>query len=255
MNLLASEVRKLRTVITTWVLSGVGLALVLLVAALTLFLDPTTMGGASFSGSDLELAAVLDNIGQGSVIVLVVALLAMTTEFRHGTIGRTLQITPSRSRVLFGKIAASSLYALGFFLVALVLIGVLVLLAAAGQGASLQPGREVAELLWQAPLALVLTAVFGVTFGALVRNQVVAITVTLIWFLMLESLIAWQLPRIGRFLPFTAMSAVFMSPETAANVPEGMLQPLAAGPALAVFFGYIVAMSAAALVLLRYRDV
>ena len=32
--------------------------------------------------------------------VLVIGLLAMTTEFRHGTIGRTLQFTPSRTRVV-----------------------------------------------------------------------------------------------------------------------------------------------------------
>lgn len=255
MRLFNAELRKLRTVRTTWVLTIIGAAFVLLLASLTLFLDPMTMAAADFGGTDLEIAAIMDQIGQASVFVLVVAILAMTTEFRHGTIGRTLQITPSRTRVLLGKFAASSVYAILFWVATLVVVAVLLLIAAGSAGVSLDLGSQVTQQLWQGPLALLLTAVFGVALGALIRNQVVAITVTLVWFMMLESLIGWQAPAVGRYLPFTAMTSVFMSPETLQNVPEGMVQPLEPMTALLVFLAYVVAASAGALALLRYRDV
>src|SRR5690606_10090586 len=91
MNLFASELRKLRTVPTPGVISGVGWALVLLSVLL-----PFIVPGFSdqFTGSASQVAGAIEAIGGNSIIPLVVGVLVITTEFRHGTIGRTLQLVP-----------------------------------------------------------------------------------------------------------------------------------------------------------------
>ena len=123
--LLAAETRKLTSVRSTWIMTLIGLALVALQAGATVvagFIAP-------FDGSPQQVADAVTSIGGNSAIVLVVGLLSMTTEFRHGTVGRTLQLTPSRTRVLTAKLAAGVLYALTFAALATVTI-VVVLLSA-----------------------------------------------------------------------------------------------------------------------------
>ena len=249
MSAYRSELRKLWTVRTAWVLTLIGWALVLLTTATTLF---STMISEPFGGTDPEVATAIDQIGSNAMIVLIVALLAMTTEFRHGTIGRTLQIIPSRGRMLLAKLAAAVTYAMFFFVTSLVIAAVLLLLASVVRDVGLEVGPQTVTALWQGPAGLALNAVLGVAIGALVRSQVVAISVTLIWLFVVENLVAALRPGIGRWLPFQALNSVFI-PESAADT-AGMvlLSPLVA---LAVFLGYVVAAAVAAGVLLRTRDV
>jgi ABC-2 type transport system permease protein len=252
MSLLVAEVRKLRTVRTTWVLTAIGLGLVALSTG-TLVFSQLMVG--PFTGSSEQVAAAVDQIGSNAIIVLVVALLAMTTEFRHGTIGRTLQLTPSRTRVLGSKLAVGVVYAVVFFLASLVVVGVLLLLGSVTQDASLQVGGEVGRSLWQGLVGLALNGIFGVAVGALIRSQVVAITLLLVWLFVVENLFAALWPGIARWLPFQALNALFLSEEVLANVPEGMVAPLEPTLALAVFLGYVLVASATAGTLMRVRDV
>jgi len=247
-GLVCAEFRKLTTVRTTWIITAVGLFLVALTAGLFLFQEDLT---GPFTGTDGELAALVDQIGGNSVIVLVIALLVMTTEFRHGTIGRTLQVTPSRTTVLTAKLLIGVIYGLLFFLAGLVVVVVLVVIS--GEDVSL--GEQTAASLWQGPVGLGLTAMFGVAVGALVRNQVVAITVTLVYVFVGETIFNQFFPEIARWLPFQALNAVFLSDEAMANMPEGMLSPLDPPVGLIVFVGYVTVFAAAAIVLMRKRDV
>jgi ABC-2 type transport system permease protein len=185
----------------------------------------------------------------------VVALLAMTTEFRHGTVGRTFQITPSRTRVLTAKLASGGAYALAFFVSSLVIVVPFLLLGAAINDVTLSVGPEVWTALWHGPVGLVLTAAFGVAIGALIRSQVVAITLALVWLFVGEQLVNAFFPEYARWLPFQALNAVFLNDETLANLPEGVIAPLDPAVALSVFVGYVVVAGLAALVLLRTRDV
>ena len=252
MNALRSEIRKLWTVRTTWAITLFGWALVVLFTIMALF---TTLVGEAFTGTDTQIAAAIEQLGSTAVIVLIVALLAMTTEFRYGTIGRTFQIVPSRSTVLLAKLGAGVLYALVYFLTALLLVALLLALAAPIQGVSLSFGAETAAALWQAPVALVLNAILGVAVGALVRSQVAAITGVLIWYFVVESIIATLAPAAGRWLPFQSLNSLFLGEEaTQAALEAGVIlfSPLAA---LAVFLAYVATASTTAVTLLRTRDV
>ena len=251
-DLVLAEIRKLRTVRTTWVLTILGWLLVVLSSSVFVFVEDFS---GTFRGVDAEVAAAVDQIGSNSVIILIVAILLVTTEFRHGTIGRTLQLTPSRTRVLTAKTVTGAAYAVAFFLTSLAVVAVVVAIGAAVHGVSIDVGPETLGALWQGPVGLVLNAAFGVAIGALLRSQVVTITVTLVWLFIAEQLVAGLLPDVGRWLPFQALNALFLSDEVLAQVPEGQLMPLDAGVALAVFLAYVAVAVVAAGVLLRTRDV
>ena len=245
-----AELRKLWTTRTTWVLTVVGLLLAALFAMTIAFGD-----SSGFDGSDQVLAVSVSQVGANPFIVLIVALLAMTTEFRHRTIGRTLQLIPSRMRVLVLKLAAAVTYAVFFYLASLLVLLVVDLIAAARNDLALSPGRETFTALWHGVAGLVLTACLGVAVGALIRSQVVAITVSLIWLFIVENLAAALSPSIGRWLPFQALSAIFRAEAFEAESMPGFVAPLSAPVALATFLAYVVGGTALAAVLLRKRDV
>lgn len=252
MGLLVAEIRKLTTVRATWILTALGVAFVALFAA------GETFGGLgdAFTGSPEQVGSVVGAIGANSAIPLVVALLAMTTEFRHGTIGRTVQLTPSRTRVLVAKLAAGGTYALVF--VALAGIAVLAVLTVGAQryDASLSFDGQVGEVLWQATVGLVLTALLGVAFGAVVRAQVIAITVALVWIFVIETFVFFQFPSVGRWLPFQALNNLFVGGASTGGAPPGMLDAaLEPAAALTTFLAWVIGLSALAIASMRYRDV
>jgi hypothetical protein len=94
-----------------------------------------------------------------------------------------------------------------------------------------------------------------VAVGALLRSQVVAITLALVWVFIVENLVRGFFPAVGRWLPFQAQQAVFVSQEMRDSVPAGALDLLDPAVGLVVFLGYVVVATAAAAVLLRVRDV
>lgn len=250
-GLVAAEVRKLTSVRSTWILTVIGWLLVVIGVL------PVVLGvfGPSFTGTSQQVADGVAAIGGSSIIVLVVGLLAMTTEFRHGTVGRTLQITPSRTRVLVAKLVAGVIYAVAYVVGALVVVFAVLLLAAAVQGAGLAFGSAAFEVAWQALVGAVLTAMLGVGFGALVRAQVVAIVLALVWIFIVEGLVAQFLPDVGRWLPFQALNGLFIPEAALAQMPDGAIVPLAGFTALLVFTAWVVTFTVGAGVLLRYRDV
>ncbi len=248
MGLVGSELLKLTSVKTTWILTLAGLALVAVGAGFFVF--ESEMSGA-FTGTDGQVAAAVDQIGGWSVFVLLIALLLVTTEFRHGTIGRALQLNPSRTALLVSKAGIAIAYALLFFVLGLVIVGLMVVVT----GESLSFGTQTRDALWQGPVGLALTGVFGVALGALLRSQVVAVSLTLVWLFLGETVINQFSPAIGRWLPFQALNSLFLSEEAMAGIPEGMVQPLEPFTALAVFIGYLLVIATAAIALMRYRDV
>jgi ABC-2 type transport system permease protein len=247
-GILAAELRKLTSVRTTWIITGVGLVLVAFGAGFFIFEEQFS---GPFLGTDPELAVAIDQIGGLSPVVLVIGLLAMTTEFRHGTIGRTLQFTPSRTRVMGAKLVIGTAYGVVFFALGLVVVAMMV--AIRGQLPTV--GDETFAALWQGPVGLALTAVFGVALGALLRNQVVAVAVALIYLFIGETLVNQFFPDVARWMPFQALNAVFLSEEAMAGMPEGMIAPLEPMVGLSVFLGYVVILAGAAIAMMRTRDV
>ena len=88
----------------------------------------------------------------------------------------------------------------------------------------------------------------GVGVGALLRNQTVAVTVALVWVLVVEGVLVGFAPAVGRWLPGGAGSAL-----TGVATANGGLLPMW-GAAL-LLAGYGLAFAAASTRLITRRDI
>jgi ABC-2 type transport system permease protein len=200
---LRSELRKLATTRTN---AGLLAGLV----ALILF---GVIAGAFGSEADLSLVEnQRELVGNGSfaaVFAALIGVMAMTGEFRHGTVQATFVFTPARARVIAAKVLATLLVGMGF--------GALGACIALGTGAAmirargydlLIDGADVRRLLIGGIVMSALWAALGVGLGALVRNQVAAIVGIFAWVFVVEILVLQYLPAVGRYAPGAAGTAL-----------------------------------------------
>ncbi|PPK68012.1 ABC transporter permease [Actinokineospora auranticolor] len=253
MTLLAVERMKLFSTRSPWWCSLIALALTVGFGAL--------MAGTANTETPLTVAATQFGYTFGLVVIMVMAALAITTEYRFGTIRATFLAVPNRGKALLAKTA-----------VVAILAGVLGELAAFGSwgiGKLIKPASDLAlntPYEWRAVagvgLVYAVAAVIAVAVGVLVRHSAGAIALLLVYVQLVENLVS-LIPRIGndihRWMPFT-MSAKFITGDpdvTLRNINEG--PPLAdAGlspwPALLYFAGFAVVMMVIALAVANRRD-
>lgn len=240
-----SELRKMRT-------TRANLGLLLGLVALVSF---GIVAGAFGSEADLSL---LENqrelIGNGAFAAAFAALIgvmAITSEFRHGTIRATFLVTPVRTRVVAAKVIASIVVGIGFGALGsgLALAAGVALVRARGYDVLIDAG-DVRRLLLGTVVMCALWAAAGLGFGALVRNQVFAIVGLFVWVFVVEVLIIEHFPEIGRFAPGAAGTAL-----TGNAVADSSVHVLSAPVGGAVLGAYTVALVAAGALAVTRRDV
>ena len=179
-----------------------------------------------------------------TLAALLLGVLAMAAELRHGTATWTFLATPVRGRVVAAKLAAAALCGLAMAVVAAVVVlavglpwlhakGVSVAVADAGLWA------RVAGLA----AAVALDAVLGVGLAAVVRNQVAAVVVGLLWWSQgIERVLVGLLhqPGLERWLPLGAASALTAPGHGTLPTWAGGLVFAAYGLALAALGGRLV---------------
>ena len=152
----------------------------------------------------------------GIIFVLILGVMVMSGEFRHGTITQTLLITPNRWRVLIAKLAAAAVVGFVFGAIAEVFSFVTAVPLLALKGIDLALGNEAAELVLGTLLTTTLCAMLGVALGTLIRNQVVAIIAVFAALLIAEpivtGLIESRWPEIPKYFPGHAIAAA-LDPE------------------------------------------
>ncbi|MDY6808486.1 ABC transporter permease [Gordonia sp. HNM0687] len=182
---------------------------VAIVAVLTVGLALVT--GATISGplastpGEAAWTALIGLNSFGLLVLMIMAVLAVTSEYRFGTIRTTFQAVPRRSTVLIAKAAVFGLLALLVSLV-LAVVGVAVAKAAGGSTVGIDIGDSIViRQLWGTAVLAALYVLIGLGVGAIVRHTAGAIVILLIWNLALESILT-ILPRVGDdiapFLPF-----------------------------------------------------
>jgi ABC-2 type transport system permease protein len=225
-GLVAAEWLKLRT--TRLLQGSVPLAVVLSFVAVAG--EVVAADGARGLESSDGIAHVLAVTGTGALVVLVVGIVISAGEYRHGTVADTLLTTPRRRPVIAAKLVVGA--ALGLA------VGAVSSLASVGIAAVLYPVEgatfpvgdgDVWLTLAGALVYTSLFAVIGVALGALVRHQVVAVSLTLAWFAVVEHTLVNLAPDIGRWLPVAAGQAVVRTPL------DGLLSPLAGAAVLAAY--------------------
>ena len=210
-NLLQSELRKLVYLRANWLLllwSGLFAALGTVAPIMVLNSDNNRMG---FSGTTTPegINAVFANAAGGYLFALIMGILIMTNEYRHGTAVGTFLVTPKRSTVLYAKLIAAAFAGL------VVQIFSYVMAVSSGFIALnfFEPHAPVPmELLWKVFRASVLSGlvlgIVGVGLGALVKNQVAAVTGAVIWTLIVEGLVVAFVESVGKYLPAGAITGL-----------------------------------------------
>jgi len=246
-SLVRAEVLKLRT---TRVFFGLCAA----VAAFTILGVVAGILTAGNSGSPpLGSAASARNIfGSGStagIFALILGILAVTGEIRHGTITQTFLVTPRRSNVVVAKLIGMVVAAGALGLLASVVTVAVAWPWLAAKDVSVSVlSSDVGTVMLLGIAGTALSGVIGAGVGALVRNQVAAIVGALVWEFVLENILVGVVPSVGKWLPGAAARG--LSRETLQN---GSLLP-AWGAAL-VLVAYCLAFSIAGAQLLIRRDV
>ena len=183
-RVIASELLKLRTTRTFY---GVTLGALGLVALIT----TAATAASSFDAHDPRVTDVLAIAGLAQSFALVLGILAVATEARHGTLTPSLLIVPDRVRLVLAKLAAhlGASLALGAVTFACCAALALAILDARGIHTHLD-GRDIAAYVAGGTAATALFAALGVGLGAIVHNQVGAIVGALAYLFAIEPLIA-----------------------------------------------------------------
>jgi ABC-2 type transport system permease protein len=239
---LLAELRKMRSTRTNLGLLGGMIALILLTVLLNGFITKKP------ELADLESQyAVLSAGTAAALFAALIGVMAITSEFRHGTIRPTFVVTPHRSRVIGAKVLASLLMGVLFGLAAIGL--------SFGLGYAILAIRDIpfelgtGHVLWLVlgtPAMTAAWAALGVGFGAVVRNQVFAVIGLIVWAMVIDNLLRGLVPSIGGYTPVGASAALVADPA------DYVLAAAAGAPLLLAYVGVFVAAGA---LLVARRDV
>jgi hypothetical protein len=233
-RLVHAELLKLRT---TRVAAGL-FALTIATSALIVTAVMLIAGrpGQPAIGSDALPELVLVAEGPLVIFALILGVLGMTGEFRHGTATPTFLVTPDRGRVVAAKVVANALAGAALAATsAVVVLGIaLPWLRAKGVEIAIVDADAGSRLLGLAATTA-LHAVLGVGLAALVRNQVMAVAAGLVW-MRVEGMIpdVLQRPGLGRWMPEGAASALTGASAATLSMWAGGLLFAAYGLALAL---------------------
>ncbi|MEU6250568.1 ABC transporter permease [Glycomyces sp. NPDC047010] len=211
--------------------------------------------------TDAGVRLVLSMIGLTVLVPALFGALAVTAEYRHGTIAYTFLFEPRRHRVLAAKLAAYALAGTAYGLLTAVSAAAALYGTAAAKGVDIgaTPGT-VAGLLAGLGAAMAAYTVIGVGLGALLRNQTATLLVLGAYLYMVEHLLA-IIPGVNHayaFLPGGATAALTGSSLMTAAAAEttgsaaALLPPVLGG---AVLLAYALAAATAAVTAPMLRDV
>jgi ABC-2 type transport system permease protein len=240
MNQLRSEWIKLFSTRTTWVMIGVGLLIEALFAGLY-------VGLVSLNdlGDPLE---VTTGTGLLLVMMLVLGVLIITTEFRHGTSSSTFLASPRRWPVLAAKLGVGLAVGIVAGLLFVLVNGGLALPLLSHREGHLPATHDLVRIYTGVTISMALICAFGVGVGAIVRNQVGAIITAIAFFFILSPLPELLPGSIGDYFPAQAIGSLHgLAQET-----EDGLSQVAGGLVLAAWSLGLVAIGT---LLICRRDV
>ncbi len=194
-RLIRAEFLKLRTTqVWFWMLmASVAISALLVVGALA-------------SGDGVRTVADVPDMftssGTAYIAVFVLGVLGVTTEFRYQTITPTVLATPSRWAIMTAKMITyaivGAVYSLACILVQLAIA--LPWLSAKGIHVSLG-GDHIPRALVGVFVVVAIYGIIGLGAGALLRNQIVAVTVGILFLLILQNIVV-AIPVVKNAYPY-----------------------------------------------------
>ena len=239
---LLSELRKMRSTRTNLGLLG-GMVALVVVFLLTIGLTGTSSDLADHDHQHRVFSVAT----QAALFAALIGVMAITSEFRHGTIRPTFVVTPHRGRVVAAKVVSSLLMGLLFGALAVGLAFGIGYAVFAARGAHLVLDRNDVLLLVLGTIAVTaLWSALGVGLGAVVKNQVFAVIALLVWTGLVNPILDGALPGVGRYTPIAASASLTADPASY------LLSPLGGGLLLIAYAAVFVAAGG---MLVARRDV
>lgn len=240
-DLLRSEWFKLRTLRLNYALLIIGFVFVVVITGLIGIFAEVDRFTETTSGDLAEIVGVSAILA--GLLLSVVGVLAISSEFGHGTIRPTLVATPSRPKVFVAKAVVLAVIA---FIAGLVigivgyLVGYVLLSTRDARGLTFfENDGTLIVLLVGLPLLFVLLTMFGYGLGLLIRNSAAAVTLAILWPILIETIIGTALAiggidEPGKFLPYQSSLALVSAGEA-----DGFAYGRVGGGS---FFGIVVAV-------------
>ncbi|TDC31775.1 ABC transporter permease [Micromonospora sp. KC213] len=269
MNLVRSELLKIRTTNAWWLLALGAFLSLALAFAINTWLAVSSLGGnpetAEAGGIPATPAAQAANLytsGQylGLMFVMLIGILMVTNEFFHQTATTTFLSTPRRTSVIVSKLIAASLLGFGFWLVTTVidLAAGATVLALNDHGTQLGQW-EVQRALLLNLLAYAIWTVLGVGIGTLITNQLGAVITASVVYLLGTQVVGVLFFLLANWLDNMAVmkwQVVWPAAASSIMVSGGESEMLPAWWVGAlVLVGYALASGVAGVLITRRRDI
>lgn len=255
MHLLAAERLKLLSTRSPWLCALLAVVLTTAVAALV-------VSGSTESSLPPTVASTQFGYKLGLVAVLALAALAVTTEYRTGTIHTTFQAVPTRTPALLAKTAVVA----GFAFV----IGEAAAFGSWGASLLVAPDADLAldsttdwTMVAGTGVVYAPAAVLAVGVGLLVRHGAGALAAVIVYPLAVEDVVT-LIPHAGdaihRWLPFNVVTKFLSDAGQASGGRDGgnanvlSDSPLNPGWALAYFAAFAALVLAAGIMTAKRRD-
>lgn len=257
MNLIKSEWRKLIYARANWGLLIAATLISILSVVVTPFIleNQGEMFGLSLDSTE-AIDSVYANGISGYIFAIIIGILLMAGEFRHGTAVATFLTSPKRGAVVANKLGIAAIAGVLVMWISTAFsmaAGWLVLQTFEDAG---QPsGNLLANTFMAATLGGAVLGLIGVAIGTLVRNQMLAIIGTLIYLFIIDPLLLALWSDAGKWLPsglITAMMALDIDAPELGFDTSNYLPPLTAA---LVLLGFGAVFAAAAITTSLRRDV
>ena len=239
-----SEIRKILTLRSTYVILGIGLLIVVLMNGwVNGYKHPGPINSNFLSG------VITSTIEFTSFLLGIVVLLQVSHEYRYNTMYHTMTLARRRRTILLAKAVVASL---AMFAGAALFVVVGIASGAVGVAAS-GDSMGAQSIAWSDMLTRGAVYVWGAGMYALIiavllRNQVGAIIVYLFGVDIAEQLLSLLLKSNAGYLPFRALETTMMEMN---NQVQGFFSP---EKSMVIVLAWIVAAGAAAWLLFEHRD-
>lgn len=257
MNLVKAELRKLVYSSSTYGLLLASVFVAVLSTVVTPIVIEQDESGVFGSLSDQAMVdGVYANAISSYIFAIILGILIMSGEFRHGTAVATFLASPKRARVLVAKLVVAAVAGAVFQIISAGLAvgtGFYTLTFfenVASPSDSVFINLAVASVLSGAVLGLV-----GVAIGSLIRNQLIAIVSTLVWLFVLEPIVLLLLVDAGKWLPTGAITGMLALEFESEAIGVSTADYLSPGVSVLVLLGYGAVFAVVALVTSMRRDI
>ncbi|GGF94556.1 putative ABC transporter, membrane protein [Rhodococcoides trifolii] len=263
MSVLAAERIKITTTKSPWWCSAIVIVLGLGLAAVIGLTSKSSVSSYTDSvaeGNDPGFQPFLPTAsdalggvtGFGILVLMILAALAVTSEYRFGIIRTTFQAMPNRAGVLVAKAGLIGVFAAVLsFVLALGAFYIAKATAGSDAGAALVlDGPDGWRPIYSVPIYAFLCMFLAVGVGALVRQSAAAIALLLLWPLLIENLFN-LFGSIGRdIMPYLP----FLNANNFLGTPGGVDFHWGPWASLAYFAVWVAVIFGASIVVVNKRD-